>query len=212
MSIWLRIGCCDFNYFLGPLAKNISYMSFTNTFGRVLVSFAQAHHPDECTRIGFNFQHSAKWCFKKLFNANAANKSLRQEIKMFTIQISLTMFHSWNSIKSWNALQFSYSVLIYSYHEMATNLFHAFGDFLYHPKKWTCFSFCSHSGYRIQYANLKLVFLFIVKIVKMFYGFRLQVQKEMAYNRYAADLQREKWHSWDPMLLSGSQIIVNFSV
>lgn len=59
------------------------------------------------------------------------------------------------------------------------------------------------TGYRIQYANLKLVSLLIVKIVKIFYGLRLQVQKEMAYNRYAADLPREKWHSWDPMLLSG---------
>lgn len=67
----------------------------------------------------------------------------------------------------------------------------------------TCFSFCSHSEYRIQYANSKFVSLLIVKIVKMFYGLRLQVQKEMAYNRYAADLPREKWHSWDPMLLSG---------
>lgn len=30
-----------------------------------------------------------------------------------------------------------------------------------------------------------------------------QVQKEMAHNRSAADLPREQWHTWDPMLLSG---------
>lgn len=26
----------------------------------------------------------------------------------------------------------------------------------------------------------------------------------MAYNKYATDLPREQWHSWDPMLLSGT--------
>lgn len=30
-----------------------------------------------------------------------------------------------------------------------------------------------------------------------------QVQKEMAHNKSAADLPREQWHTWDPMLLSG---------
>jgi transient receptor potential cation channel subfamily C member 4 len=29
-----------------------------------------------------------------------------------------------------------------------------------------------------------------------------QVQKEMTVNPFAADLQREKWDTWDPMLIS----------
>uniref|UniRef100_A0A903WR35 Transient receptor ion channel domain-containing protein n=2 Tax=Anopheles darlingi TaxID=43151 RepID=A0A903WR35_ANODA len=29
-----------------------------------------------------------------------------------------------------------------------------------------------------------------------------EVQKEMTYNKYAADLPREKWDTWDPMLIS----------
>lgn len=49
----------------------------------------------------------------------------------------------------------------------------------------------------------------ITVLVFLFFGLNywLQVQKEMTYNRYATDLPREKWHSWDPMLLSGMSFL-----
>lgn len=45
--------------------------------------------------------------------------------------------------------------------------------------------------------------------IDMFLHALLQVQKEMLNNKNAAEvanLAREEWHSWDPMLLSGKAI------